>query len=208
MSDGRLMAAVGSPLVLASGSRVRLRLLEGAGLFVSAEAAGVDEAEVKSALRAEGATAAQVAETLAELKALRVSSRHPGALVVGADQMLDCGGLWFDKPVDLARARAHLEALSGRSHSLETAVCVVRDGSRLWHHNEAARLFVRPLSEAFIEAYLAAVGDRALESVGGYQLEGPGVQLFERVEGSFFSILGLPLLPLLTFLRANGVIPV
>ncbi|WP_119167775.1 Maf family protein [Algihabitans albus] len=199
-------------LVLASASAVRRRLLEAAGLQVETLPAAVDEAEVKLALKAENASAIQVAETLAELKARRVSERlgtagSSGPFVIGADQMLECEGRWFDKPADLDAARAQLLALAGRHHTLETSVCVVRDGGRIWHHNARARLTLRPLSEAFIDRYLAAVGEAALTSVGAYQLEGPGIQLFQKVDGDFFTILGLPLLPLLTLLRSNGLIP-
>ena len=203
-------------LVLASASSSRRRLLEAAGLEIECLAAAVDETDVKLALKAENAGAVQVAETLAELKARRVSDRLSGGLsggggsgpfVIGADQMLDCEGQWFDKPVDLQAARRQLLALSGRSHTLETSVCVVRDGGRIWHHNASARLTLRPLSDDFVDRYLSLVGKAALTSVGAYQLEGPGIQLFQQVQGDFFTILGLPLLPLLTFLRANGVVP-
>lgn len=203
----RLCEAAGPDLVLASASGSRRRLLAAAGLAFEALAAGVDEAEVKESLRAEGAEPIQAAETLAELKAARISARRPGALVIGADQLLACEGRWYDKPADLALAAEQLLALSGRSHSLETAVCVVRDGTRLWHHNTVCRLTMRHFDRGFAERYLAAVGPAALESVGGYQLEGLGVQLFSRIEGDFFEILGLPLLPLLGFLRAQGVVP-
>ena len=135
------------------------------------------------------------------------SRRYPGILVIGADQMLDCNGVWFDKPGDLDHAAAHLAALRGKEHSLLSAVCVVRDGVRLWHYNDIARLTMRSLTDAFIADYLADVGEDALSSVGAYQLEGRGIQLFARIDGDFFSILGLPLLPLLDFLRNNGVIP-
>ena len=199
-------------LVLASASHSRRRLLEAAGLEIECLAAAVDETDVKLALKAENASAVQVAETLAELKARRVSDRlsgdgGSGPFVIGADQMLDCEGQWFDKPVDLQTARRQLLALSGRSHTLETSVCVVRDGGRIWHHNASARLTLRPLSGDFIDRYLSLVGEAALTSVGAYQLEGPGIQLFQQVQGDFFTILGLPLLPLLTFLRANGLVP-
>ena len=202
-----LMAAGAPLLVLASASTARARLLAEAGLAVRCQAAAVDEEGMKAALKAEGATPAQVAETLAELKAQRVASKCPGALVIGADQMLSCNEVWFDKPPDRDHAAAQLRALSGKTHTLWTTVCVVRNGSRIWHHNGAARLTMRTLSDAFIEAYLAAVGPAVTTSVGAYHLEGLGAQLFAKVEGDFFTILGLPLLPLLDFLRSNKALP-
>ena len=199
--------ADGPALVLASASGARRRMLSAAGLFFETLPAAVDEEEVKITLRREGATAMQVAETLAELKACRISAKREGALVIGADQMLDCEGDWYAKPGSLDQARDHLRSLSGRVHRLETAVCVVRDGSRIWHHNTQVRMTVRPLSESFVDWYLGEVGQAALDSVGGYQLEGLGVQLFARVEGDFFTVLGLPLLPLLDFLRQHKALP-
>jgi septum formation protein len=193
-------------LVLASASRSRRDLLARAGIVAEAVAARVDESEIKNALKAEGAPAITVAETLGELKARRVSRRYPGALVIGADQLLVCGDAWFDKPADLDEAARHLRALRGKTHELATSVSVLRDEVRLWHHNETPRLTARPFSDAFIADYLALVGPAALESVGAYQLEGPGAQLFSRVEGDFFSILGLPLLPLMALLREHGVL--
>ena len=208
LNTPRIGAVASSPpLVLASASTSRAALMHQAGLAAVSEPARVDESEVKASLAHEGANAAAVAETLAELKAQKVSRRHPGALVIGADQLLDCEGAWFDKPTDLAEAASHLRALSGRTHTLVSCACVVRDGSRLWHHVDRARLEVRPLSDRFITDYLAAVGPAALDSVGAYQLEGLGAQLFARVEGDYFTILGLPLLPLLDFLRNHGVVP-
>jgi len=198
--------AAAPSVVLASASASRRALLRNAGLAVACEAARIDEDEIKVALKAEGADPERVAETLAELKAQRVSRRHAGALVIGADQMLDCNGVWFDKPSDRAHAAAHLKALSGREHRLISALCVVQDGARLWHHLEEARLTVRTLSDTFIDDYLDAVGDAALASVGAYQLEGLGAQLFGRIEGDYFTILGLPLLPLLDFLRNHKVV--
>jgi septum formation protein len=198
--------AAETPLILASGSAVRARLLSEAGVAFRREVAAVDEAQVKAALKAEGADATMAAETLAELKAQRVSRRHPDALVIGADQILDCGGTWFDKAVDQAAARATLLALRGRSHLLLSSVAVVRGGDRLWHRNERAALLMREFSDDFLDAYLAAAGDSALQSVGAYQLEGLGAQLFARIDGDYFTILGLPLLPLLDFLRNHGVV--
>src|SRR5690606_10859737 len=124
----------------------------------------------------------------------------------GADRMLACAGRWFGKPADRAAARAQLLALRGRTHDLVTAAVVLRDGTRLWQHVERASLTMRPVSDAFVESYLAALGDDAMRSVGAYQLEGLGAQLFARVEGDFFTILGLPLLPLLDFLRGHGTL--
>ncbi len=169
--------------------------------------AAVDEDEVKLAMKAEGADAFDVAEALAELKAQRVSPRFPGALVLGADQMLVCEGAWFDKPVDLAGAAEHLRRLSGRPHCLLTVLCLLRDGTRIWHYRDRAELTMRPLSEAAIQGYLDDVGEAALSSVGAYQLEGRGIRLFQSISGDFFGILGLPLLPLLDMLRNHGVIP-
>ncbi len=193
-------------LVLASASRARAAVLQQAGLAIEQMPAAVDEEEVKHALRAEGSPAAHVAETLADLKAQHVSRRARGAFVIGADQMLECNGVWFDKPADMDHARAHLMALRGVTHELITAVAVVRDGARLWRHVATARLTMRPFSDAFIERYLDDVGEAACQSVGAYQLEGRGAQLFSKVDGDFFTILGLPLFPLLDFLRGHGIV--
>jgi len=195
------------PVVLASASAVRHRLLSGAGVPHMVDPARIDEDEVKRALAAENAPPAAVAETLAEFKALSVARRDTGALVIGADQVLDCGGVLFDKPADRDQASAHLRALRGRRHSLFAGLCVVRDGRRLWHHNDRADMDVRAFGEGFVEHYLDEVGDAALDSVGAYQLEGLGAQLFSRVRGDYFTVLGLPLLPLLDFLRAQRVVP-
>ncbi len=197
----------GAPkIVLASASVARRALLTNAGIPVEADPGVVDEDEVKRAMRADGAPAAAVAETLAEMKALRVAPRHPDALVLGADQMLECNGVWFDKPADRAHAAAHLAALSGRTHKLISGVVCVRNGARIWHHTATASLTMRSLSREFIETYLDAVGSRALSSVGAYQLEGIGAHLFARVEGDYFTVLGLPLLDVLAFLRGHSVV--
>lgn len=193
-------------LVLASGSAARRRMLLDAGVPLVTDPPGVDEAEVKTALRTEDASAAEVAETLAELKARRVSPRHSGALVLGADQMLACGGEWFDKPADREAAREQLYRLRGRRFHLVVGAVVVRDGARIWHHLDSAELTMRPVSDAFIEAYLDAAGDAITQSVGAFQLEDLGAQLFADVKGHYFTVLGLPLLPLLDFLRQHRVI--
>src|SRR5690606_14938230 len=182
-------------LILASGSAIRAQLLRGAGLDFVIETAPVDEAEIRLALQAEGASTGDTAIALAEAKALRISRKRPGTLVIGCDQMLDCNGVWFEKPGDRDHARAHLQALRGCDHTLLSGVVVARDGQRIWHHLSTARLTVRPLSEDFIEAYLEAAGEAVLNSVGAYQLEGLGAQLFSRIDGDYFTILGLPLLP-------------
>jgi septum formation protein len=195
-----------SPVILASASRIRLDLLERAGVPVVAEAAAIDEAAIKATFRAEGASPEACAEGLALLKARRISARHPASLVIGADQILDCNGIWFDKPDDLDQARAHLQALRGKSHRLVTAAIILRGGERLWHTVAIASLTMRPLTDGFIDDYLKRLGESALTTVGAYQLEGLGAQLFERVEGDFFTILGLPLLPILGFLREQGAI--
>ena len=194
-------------VVLASASAARARLLDAAGVPHVAEAAAVDEGEVKAALQAEGADPLQAAETLAELKAQRVAPRHPGALVIGADQILECDGRWFDKPSDRTAAADHLRQLSGRTHRLCTAVCLVRQGTRIWHHRDVAHMTMRVLNDAFIQGYLDAVGAQALTSVGAYQVEGRGAQLFSAIDGDYFAIMGLPLLPLLEMLRRHGAVP-
>lgn len=196
-----------APVILASSSRARSRLLRQAGLAVTVDPAGIDEAAVKEACRAEGRDAAACALALAEAKAARVASRHAGMLVIGADQLLVCGEEWFDKPGDREAARRQLSRLSGRRHELVTAVAVCRDGLVLWRRVERPALVMRAFGKRFLDAYLAAAGDAVLAAVGAYEMEGLGVQLFDSVEGDYFSILGLPLLPLLAFLRSAGAVP-
>jgi len=201
------LAAVGAPIVLASASSARAALLRAAGIPMTIDAAAVDEVEVKASLRAAGAEPAAIAEALAELKAQRVARRHPGSLVIGADQVLECDGVLFDKPTDLADARRQLLALRGQQHKLVSAVVLVRDGHRLWHYVGRADLKMRDFSTTFLERYLHSAGAAALSSVGAYQLEGAGAQLFATVDGDYFTILGLPLLPLLDILREHGILP-
>ncbi|HWA01339.1 MAG TPA: Maf family nucleotide pyrophosphatase [Caulobacterales bacterium] len=193
-------------LILASGSAARRRMLEDAGLPIEVEKPHVDEEAVKAGLRAEGLKPRDQADALAEVKALSVSSRRPG-FVIGADQMLAVEGETLDKPKDLAAARAHLEKLRGRTHELLTAAVIARDGAIIWRHIETPRLRMRAFSDEFLDAYIARAGESALASVGAYQLESLGAQLFERVDGDYFSVLGLPLLPLLAFLREHGIAP-
>ncbi len=190
-------------LVLASGSAIRLALLSGAGLSVTAAPAAIDEAAIKAAAQAEGGDVAETALLLAEMKARRVARTRPETLVIGADQILVRDREWFDKPEDLAAAAAQLRRLAGGWHELVSAVVCWRGGTVLWRHVARPRLRMRPLSEAVIAAYLAAEGARVLSSVGAYRLEGPGIQLFDAIEGDYFSVLGLPLLPLLGFLRQH-----
>ena len=190
-------------LILASGSPARASLLKGAGVAFVARPVAVDEAALREAVQAEGGDAAEAALLLAEAKALRVRGRE---LVIGADQMLVCDGEWFEKPVDLAAARGQLQRLCGRTHELVSAVVCARDGVVVWHHVARARMVMRRFSKVFLEAYLAAEGAALLGCVGAYRLEGMGVQLFDAVEGSDAVVLGLPLLPLLGFLRQHGVL--
>ena len=190
-------------LVLASASAARRRMLEAAGLAFDVETPRVDEEAAKASLRAEGLKAREQADALAELKALSVSRKRAG-LVIGADQMLAIGGDALDKPNSTLDARDHLVRLRGRTHELITAAVVAKDGAVIWRHIDTPKLKMRAFSDAFLDDYLARAGAEALGSVGAYQLEGLGAQLFERVEGDYFSVLGLPLLPLLAFLREHG----
>jgi septum formation protein len=196
----------GDGLILASASPTRAAMLKAAGVRFEQRPAAVDEALVKESLQAESVAPGDAALALAELKARRIADQAPGCLVLGADQILACEGQWFDKPQDLAEARAQLGALAGRRHELWTAAIAIRDGGRVWHEIAQARLWLRPCSDAFLDAYLAAVGEQALGSVGAYQIEGPGAQLFARIEGDRFAILGLPLIGLLECLRIQGML--
>ena len=181
-------------------------MLTAAGVRFDQRPAPIDEAEVKAAMRADGVAPGDAALALAEIKARRIAGQASTRLVLGADQILTCENDWFDKPHDLAEARRQLEALAGRRHELWTAAIVVRDQGRIWHEIAQARLWLRPCSAAFLDAYLDAVGELALGSVGAYQIEGLGAQLFSRIEGDRFAILGLPLLGLLECLRVQGVL--
>ena len=190
-----------TPLVLASTSAVRAALLRAAGLSFTTADPQVDEDAVKAGLSAAGPR--EVAETLARRKALAVSTRRPG-MVISADQTLEFEDRLYDKAKNLAEARDRLQMLSGRTHSLHAAVCVAKDGDVLWSHVASPQLTMRHLSETWLHGYLSRHGDSLLASVGGYYLEGEGVQLFESIDGDYFSVLGLPLLSLLAFLRSAG----
>jgi len=181
-------------------------VLRAAGLRFDVCPADVDETTLKHAARSEKADAATAAVRLADAKAAWVAAAEPDALVIGADQIVVCNGAWFDKPADLITARMHLQTLRGRVHILATAVVCRRGGRRLWQHVAEPRLVMRRFSDAFLDAYLAMEGAHVLGSVGAYRLEGPGAQLFSRVDGEHTAILGLPLLPLLEFLRRSGVL--
>lgn len=194
-------------LILASGSATRAALLREAGLDFTIQPAPVDEAGLKEAAQAEEIPPADAAILLAEAKAARVARREPEALVIGADQLLVCEGRWFDKPEDLPAARAQLQALRGRTHTLFTAVVLWRHGRRVWQHVATPRLTMRDFPDAFLDRYLALEGEAVTHSVGAYRLEGPGIQLFRAVESEHSAILGLPLLPLLGFLRQHGALP-
>ena len=193
------------PLVLASKSSVRRALLEAAGIPVEVEPARVDERAVESS-KAVSAGAKDVALLLAREKALEVAGRKGKSIVLGADQTLAQGARRFSKPADALAAREQLQALAGKTHELHAAVALVRGGDVMFETVATARLTMRPLSEAFLDAYLAAAGDRVSASVGAYQLERAGVHLFERIEGDHFTILGLPLLPLLAYFRSAGLV--
>jgi len=191
-----------APLVLASASAARRTLLEAAGVPLEIHPADIDERglEAKAPLQAPVAIAA----LLARQKAIVVSRQYPGRLVLGADQTLSLEGERFAKPADRTAARAQLRALAGRTHELYSAIAFVEDGAVVFELVDVARLAMRAFSPAFLEAYLDAVGSAATASVGGYQIEGLGVQLFERVDGNYFTVLGLPLIVALDFLRRRG----
>ncbi len=193
-------------MVLGSASVVRGDILRGAGVSFVVEASTVEEGPIKDACRKQGLNVEETAMALAEAKAADVAARHPGALVIGADQILECGQRWFDKPQNTDAARDTLRALRGRRHRLVNAVTVNRDGEFLWRHLEPATLTMRDFSDAFLEQYLEDGGADILASVGAYRLEQSGAQLFTTVEGSYFTVLGLPLLALLEFLRLQGVL--
>jgi septum formation protein len=192
-------------IILASTSRARRAVLEGAGVTFEAMDSGLDEEAAKTRLKAQGASPRDIADALADAKAAKASSGRDG-LVIGADQTLELEGALFDKTGSLDEARERLKLLRGKAHKLHSAVVVARDGQVVWRDLATATLVMRDFSDDFLEAYLASEGGAALGSVGCYRLEGPGAQLFSAIEGDYFAILGLPLLGLLEFLREQGAL--
>jgi septum formation protein len=193
-------------IILASNSPHRRTLLENAGLEFSVEKPDIDERAVEAALAGSGATPEDVAAVLAAAKAVAVSERHPEALVIGSDQTLSLGGELLHKPADMEAARRQLLSLSGKTHQLSSAAVLAGQGAAIWRHTSVAHITMRKLDPAYVGRYLSEVGEAALGSVGCYQIEGRGVRLFEKIEGDFFTIVGLPLLPLLAALRQHGAI--
>ena len=195
-----------SSLILASKSAARASLLSNAGLQFETIAANIDERAAEQPLLDAGASPQDIAQLLAEVKAMDVSQGNPGKLVIGADQTLGFGDERFNKPEDDEAARRQLLALSGKSHQLHSAIAIVRDGETLWRYVSTATLTMRPLTPQEVGRYMAKVGDAVRSSVGCYQLEGLGVQLFTSIDGDYFTILGLPMLPLLAYLRENQLL--
>ncbi|MGX9356012.1 Maf family protein [Roseobacteraceae bacterium S113] len=195
-----------SQLILASGSHTRRDMLARAGVQLESVAPRVDEASVKAALLHEEVSPRDIADALAEMKASKVSLKHPGALVLGCDQVLDHKGVLFDKPESLDQLKSQLSALSGGRHMLHSAAVVVEDGKPIWRHIGTVRLQMRVLSDNFINAYAARNWPGLSSSVGGYKLEEEGSRLFVSVQGDYFDVLGLPLLPFLNWLTLRGVL--
>lgn len=194
-------------LVLASGSQTRADMLKNAGIEFEIDPARVDEGAIKQALVADGASPRDIADALADLKARSVAMRRPLDRVLGGDQILVCDGQFFSKADTRDEAAATLQALSGKTHQLLSAVVIYEGAQPVWRFVDKVTLAVRPLSDAFIKDYLDAIGDAAFWSVGSYQIEGRGAQLFEKVEGDHFTVLGLPLFAVLDYLRRVGEIP-
>lgn len=196
-----------STLVLASTSRIRHELLEKAGLSIEVTAPRVDEAMIRDAMLAEQFSPRDIADGLAEAKAMRVSRKRPGAMVLGCDQVLDLDGKVLSKPATPDEARAQLLSMRGRRHDLLSAAVICQDGEPIWRHVGRARLTVRQFSDDWIDTYIKRNWPDISESVGAYKLEAEGVRLFSKIEGDYFTILGLPLLDLLSFLTLRGDLP-
>ncbi len=194
-------------LLLASQSAIRLTLLRNAGVQVQAHPARIDEQALRLALEQEGASPRDIADALAEAKALKLAQRHPAALVLGCDQILTLGPRLLAKPETRELARQQLADLSGQTHQLLSAVVLYHGGEPIWRHVGVARLTMRTVSDAYLDAYLDRNWPAVGQSVGAYQLEHEGIRLFSAIEGDYFTILGLPLLPLLSYLSVRGFIP-
>ena len=194
------------PVVLASASATRAAVLKGAGVGFSIHAAQIDEDSVKHSMHSANRSALDTAQALSDLKASQVSLGYPEALVIGGDQMLVCSDTWFDKPRDLATAREQLCLLRGRAHELLTAISVARGGAVIWRFSVTSELVMRCFSDEFLDSYVELEREHACNSVGGYRLEGLGVQLFSKINGEYYDILGMPLISLLNFLREHGAI--
>ncbi len=193
------------PIILASGSAIRRQILDQAGLNFDVVTRPVDEAAIKDTLLAQNVSMRNIAEALAEAKSMRVSRQVPG-LVIGADQIMVMDNRLYDKPKTLNEARQRLLDMRGQVHNLLGAVVICENGQAVWRHMSKTSLTVRMFSESFIDRYLALEGEAVLQSVGGYRFEGRGAQLFSKVDGDFFSILGLSLLPVLDYLRERGAV--
>lgn len=194
-------------IILASASETRLSMLQAAGISVQTHPARVDEESIRLSLQAESASPRDIADTLAEMKARKVADRFPDSLVLGCDQVLDLGKKVFNKPESPEDARAQLLELRGKTHKLLSAAVVYEKGAPVWRHVGEARLTMRDFSEAYLDDYIARNWDRIRHSVGGYRLEEEGVRLFSQVIGDHFTILGLPLLPFLSWATLKGIIP-
>lgn len=193
-------------LILASGSSIRQQMLQNAGIEFHTEVARIDEGSVKASLLAAGANPVDVADRLAEMKALRISGKNPGAIVIGSDQVLEFDGQILSKPKDLPAARTQLCQLRGKTHKLLSAAVIAKDSTVTWRHVGKVRLKMRDFSDEYLTDYLGRLGSDALNTVGSYKLEAEGIRLFERIDGDYFTVLGMPLLEILNHLTTIGAI--
>lgn len=196
------------PIILASQSESRASMLRNAGVAFSIQPSNIDEDVIKTRVHGEGGTAEKAAQELAIAKAMKISPDFSDSFVVGADQIMVCEGRWFDKAKDIEEAKQQLNFLRGKTHELVTAVCVIKNGIVVWQALSLPKMTMRGYSDAFIDEYTDKLGDKILKSVGCYQLEGVGVQLFSKIEGDMFTIMGLPMVELLNFLREANTIDV
>ena len=194
-------------IILASGSKIRAQLLQNAGVEFTTVVARIDEEMIRQSLTAEEASPRDIADTLAEMKAQKVASKHPEALVIGCDQILSFENACLAKPKSPEDAIAQLKAMRGKRHQLLSAAVIYGEGKPLWRHVGVVRLHMRDVSDAYIAAYVARNWESIQHSVGAYKLEEEGVRLFTRIEGDYFNVLGLPLLDLLSYLTLRGTLP-